>query len=83
MVIDYILELVVIILLYKKNIKQGIAYTNLVDRVGIEWKPSVMGLMYDYISKYPKKGMDGSGMIFGFALLAVVAMCSGACHKSY
>ena len=68
---------------YKKNIKAGIAYTNLVDRVGIEYKPSIMGLMYDYINKYPEKGVDGSGIILGFLLLAVVAMCSSACHKSY
>ena len=66
---------------YKKNIKDGIAYTNLVDRVGIEYKPSIMGLMYDYINKYPKKGMDVSGMIFGFLLLATIAICAQACHK--
>ena len=69
--------------LYKKNIKAGIAYVNLVDRVGIEYKPSIMGLMYDYINKYPKKGMDVAGMIFGFLLLAFVAMCAQACHRSY
>ena len=62
--------------LYKRN-------TNLVERVGVEWKPSVMGLMGDYINKYPKKGMDGSGMIFGFLFLALVAMCSGGCNKTY
>ena len=69
--------------LYKKNIKEGIAYTNLVDRVGIEYKTSIMGLMYYYINKYPEKGVDGSGIILGFCLFAVIAMCSSACHKSY
>ena len=67
--------------LYKKNINNGLKYTKLVERVGIEWKPSITGLMYEYLYKYPSKGFDSSGVIFGFCLLAVIAMCSSACHS--
>ena len=67
--------------LYKKNIKEGLKYTKLVERVGIELKPSITGLMYEYLYKYPSKDFDSSGVIFGFCFLALVALCSSACHK--
>ena len=67
--------------LYKRNVNKGYKYTNLVERVGIEWKPSISGLMYEYRNKYPDKGIDGSGMIFAIAILAAIVMCSGMCNN--
>ena len=69
------------IYLYKKNINGGLKYTNLVERVGIEWKPSITELMYEYLYKYPSKGFDISGVLLGFAIFAMIVMCANACHK--
>jgi len=69
------------IYLYKKNVNGGLKYTNLVERVGIEWKPSITELMYEYLYKYPSKGFDISGVLLGFAIFAMIVMCANACHK--
>ena len=69
------------IYLYKKNVNGGLKYTNLVERVGIDRKPSITELMYEYLYKYPSKDFDSAGVLFGFAMLALIAMCSNACHN--
>ena len=69
------------IYLYKRNVNGGIKYTNLVERIGIEGKPSITGLMYEYLYKYPSKDFDSAGVLFGFSILALIVMCSNACHQ--
>lgn len=58
--------------LYKKNIHMGYKYTNLVERKGIDYKPSIQGLMFEYQEKYPSRGFDGSGILI---LLLSLLIC--------
>ena len=58
--------------LYKRNIHMGHKYTSLVERKGIESKPSIQGLMIDYQEKYPSKDFDIAGFI---TLLSLLLLC--------
>ena len=59
--------------LYKKNVNRGLKYTNLVERVGIDMKPTIISLIREYQNKYPSKDVDAAGMLIAmFSLLALV-----------
>ena len=49
--------------LYKRNIHNGHAFTNLVERVGIDYTPSIHELMIEYELKYPSKDLDVRGVL--------------------
>ena len=49
--------------LYKRNIHNGHAYTNLVERVGVDYTPSIHGLMIEYELKYPSRDFDVRGFL--------------------
>ena len=61
---------------HHKNIHMGYKYTNLVERKGIDYKPSIQGLMIEYQEKYPSKDFDISGflIILSLLLLCVVSV---------
>lgn len=57
--------------LYIKNSNSGYQYTYLVERVGIDIKPSIYRLMYEYHVKYPSKHTNFDDLIL-IGILAFV-----------
>ena len=62
--------------LYKKNVHLGHKYTNLVERNGIDIKPSIRKLLFEYEQDYPSKDFDVSVflILLLFLLLSVACM---------
>ena len=64
--------------LYKSNVEQGYKYGVLVERVGIDEKPTVYTLMYEYSHKYPYKN-DTSDYIF---IACIIVLIPGLCFSN-
>ncbi len=56
--------------LYKRNVHAGHKYTYLVERVGIDWKPSILKLMNEYRNKY----VDTDEILGDVGIVVVVAL---------
>jgi len=61
--------------LYKRHIQSGHSYTNLVERVGIDYTPSIHGLMIEYELKYPSRDFDASGFLILLLSLLLCVSC--------
>ena len=54
--------------LYKKNVHLGHKYTNLVERNGIDIKPGILKLMFEYEQDYPSRDFDYGGFLLGLCV---------------